>query len=254
MTLAIAEVAVRFGGVVAVDGVSLEVPPGHAVALVGPNGSGKTTLLNAICGLLAASGQVTLDGTGLPMGKPIRAARSGIARTFQTPQVVDHLSCLDNVLLASADRRSDGLMGAWLTRPRMLGAERDRWRAGNESLERLGLAGLAAEPASRLTYGQRRWLELARVALARPRYLLADEPSAGLNDSETEQLVEHLGWFRDDGVGILLVDHKVDFLRAITDRAVVLALGHKVAEASIDEVWDLPEVRAAYLGSRRVER
>lgn len=251
--LAVRDIRVAFGGVTAVDGVSFTVGAGHALAVIGPNGSGKTTLLNAVGGLLAASGTVELNGRLLERTKPVALARAGIARTFQTPQVIDHLSCLDNVLLASADQRSRGLAAAWIGRPAMMRAERDRWRAGSASLARFGLGEMAEVPASRLTYGQRRWLELARVAVAQPRYLLADEPSAGLNDAETDELAAHLRSFCAQGVGVVLVDHKVDFLRAVADSAIVLALGRLVAEAPIDRVWDLPEVQVAYLGSRRVD-
>jgi len=254
VTLATHDIRVSFGGVVAVDGVSLSVDAGSAVALVGPNGSGKTTILNAISGLVPARGRVTIDGTDLPLGRPRRAAAAGLARTFQTPQVIDDLSCLDNALLSAPDRRATGLAAAWLGRSTMLRRERDRWATAAAALERFGLGDLVDEPASRLTYGQRRWLELARVAVSAPRHLLADEPSAGLNDVETEELARHLRTLRDDGIGIVLVDHKVDFLRTVTDRAFVLALGRPVAEGGIDDVWDLPAVQEAYLGRRRVDR
>lgn len=252
MSLKATDITVTFGGVTAVNAVSIEIEPAAALSIVGPNGSGKTTLLNAIGGLLPAHGRVEVDGTEMPMARPTRIARAGVARTFQTPQVIDDLSCIDNVLLSSADRTATDLVAAWLTRPAMLKRERRRWAEAAESLERFGLAEHAEAPASRLTYGQRRWLELARVAVAHPRYLFADEPSAGLNDVETDVLAGHLRALRDDGIGIALVDHKVDFLRTVTETAVVLALGNKIAEAPIRDVWDLPEVQEAYLGSRRV--
>lgn len=248
------DLRVTFGGVVAVDDVSLQVEPGTVLAVVGPNGSGKTTLLNAITGLVACRGRVTVDEVELVTGRPGPPRRAHVLRTFQTPQVLDELSCLDNVLLATDDRRSTGVLASWVGRRAMLAREEDRWRAAEACLGRFGLHDHATLPASRLTYGQRRWLELARVAMASPRFLLADEPSAGLNDVETAHLAEHLMSFRDDGVGVVLVDHKVDFLRAVADRAIVLALGHKVAEDTIDAVWDVPAVQDAYLGTRRVAR
>ncbi|MEI2637660.1 MAG: ATP-binding cassette domain-containing protein [Microthrixaceae bacterium] len=252
MSLVAKGMRVEFGGVVAVEDVSLTIESGEAVAIVGPNGSGKTTLLNSICGLVPAKGDVTVDGETVAHARPVKVSRAGIARTFQTPQVLDHLSCLDNVLLSAADRRSSGLVSAWVARPAMLKAEHRRWAEGTECLRRFGLEDLAVEPASRLTYGQRRWLELARVAVAKPRYLLADEPSAGLNDAETHELADHLESLRSDGIGIALVDHKVEFLRQVTTRGVVLGLGKLIAEAPIDDLWDLQSVKEAYLGSRRV--
>ncbi|HMG41787.1 MAG TPA: ATP-binding cassette domain-containing protein [Acidimicrobiales bacterium] len=248
------DVRVTFGGVVAVDDLSIEVEPGVVLAVVGPNGSGKTTLLNAITGLVPCRGRVTVDGTVLATGRPGRARQAHCLRTFQTPQVIDELSCIDNVLLATEDREATGLLASWVTRRQMLAREHRRWAAAEACLEQFGLREQAVLPASRLTYGQRRWLELARVALARPRYLLTDEPSAGLNEAETVRLAEHIAAFRAAGVGVVLVDHKVDFLRRVADRAVVLALGRKVAEDRIEAIWDLPAVQDAYLGTRRVIR
>jgi ABC-type branched-subunit amino acid transport system ATPase component len=245
---------VAFGGVVAVGDVDLEVAPGRVLAVVGPNGSGKTTLLNAVTGLVARQGRVVVDGDEVAGGRPAPVRAAGVLRTFQTPQVLDELSCIDNVLLATSDRRRRGLAASLVGRPGMLAHERSRWADAARCLDRYGLGAAATAPASELTYGQRRWLELARVELAGPRYLLADEPSAGLNDAETDRLAGHLRDLRDQGVGIALVDHKVDFLRATADRALVLSLGRVVAEAAIDEVWDDPAVQEAYLGSRRARR
>lgn len=247
-------IRVTFGGVVAVDDVSFQLEPAAAIAVVGPNGSGKTTLMNAITGLVPARGRLTVDDVEVRTARPNQSRAAGVARTFQTPQILDDLSCLDNVLLSTADRRRTGLAAAWIGRSTMLRHEKDRWAQAMEALERFGLAEQATVPASRLTYGQRRWLELARVVLSKPRYLLADEPSAGLNDAETDRLADHLQSLRTDGIGVVLVDHKVDFLRTVADRALVLALGRGVADASMTDVWDLPAVREAYLGSRRVER
>lgn len=250
--LDVQEVRVRFGGVVAVDRASFAVEPGRVLAVIGPNGSGKTTLMNAVTGLVPAAGRVIVDETEVPTSRPGRARRAGIVRTFQTPQVIDDLSCIDNVLLTTPDRARSGVMAAWLGRGSMLRHEHARWEEATHCLEQFGLLDDALLPASRLTYGQRRWLELARVVMARPRYLLADEPSAGLNDGETLRLADHLRSLRDAGVGIVLVDHKVGFLRDVADDALVLSLGRMVATAPIDEVWDLPAVQEAYLGSRRV--
>lgn len=251
MSLAADGLRVSFGGVVAVDDVTTAVDAHEVLAVVGPNGSGKTTLLNAITGLVDAAGRLRVDDAPLRPGDPVATRRAGILRTFQTPQIIDELSCIDNVLLAVGDRSATGVMAAWFGRPRMLRSERHRWHAATAALERFGLIDEATVPAGRLTYGQRRWLELARSAVAEPRYLLADEPSAGLNDQETERLGNYLRGLRDDGVGVVLVDHKVDFLRAVADRAIVLALGRVVADAGIAEVWELPAVRDAYLGTGR---
>ena len=251
MSLNAGEIRVTFGGVVAVDAVNFELEPHSALAVIGPNGSGKSTLLNAITGLVPRSGTVAVDGEDLRAESPRAARQAGVIRTFQTPQVVDELSCLDNVLLATDDRTATGVMSAWFGRRRMLQHERHRWVAANAALERFGLDQEALIEASRLTYGQRRWLELARAWIARPAYLLADEPSAGLNDAETTRLADYLAAFRNDGVGLVLVDHKVGFLREVADRALVLALGKVVATDDIVSIWELPAVQEAYLGAGR---
>lgn len=251
MTLRASGVRVTFGGVVAVDDVGFELEPGSTLAVIGPNGSGKSTLLNAVTGLVPRSGTVEVDSDNVRGESPLGARRAGIVRTFQTPQVVDDLSCLDNVLLSTEDRAMTGLLSAWLGRSQMMRHERLRWAAANDALERFGLASEALVEASQLSYGQRRWLELARAWVAQPGYLLADEPSAGLNDGETARLATYLGTFREAGVGIVLVDHKVDFLRKVAQQALVLALGRVVATDDIISIWEQPAVQDAYLGTGR---
>lgn len=244
------EIGVHFGGVRAVDGVSIEVGDGEALGLVGPNGSGKSTLLNALTGVVAASGRATLDGRPLPFGRPRRIRRLGVARTFQTPQMFGELSCLENVLLADSDRSATGLLGAWLARPAMWRAEHARWSRAMDALERVGLAAAAELPASLLSYGQQRLLELARSLVGAPRLLMLDEPSAGLNASETTELAALLRRVHADGVPLLVVDHKIDLIEAVCARVAVLQLGRLIADGSPAEVWRDKAVIDAYLGSR----
>jgi branched-chain amino acid transport system ATP-binding protein len=247
------EITVSFGGVRAVDRVSLELGD-ELLGLVGPNGSGKTTFLNAICGVVPANGRLTVDGGVVPLGRPRAAWRAGIARVFQAPQAFIELSCLENVLLTSSDTRHRGVTGAWLARPAMWRHERLRWERARAALERVGLGGVALAPAARLSYGQRRLLELARALAGDPRVLLLDEPSAGLNDAETAELAELLQAVRREGTALLLVDHKVDFLDLLCDRIVVLELGHVIAEGTPDTVWRNEQVINAYLGVSRGAR
>lgn len=243
------DIAVRFGGVRAVDGVSLEVPDGVAVGLVGPNGSGKSTFLNALTGVVPATGQVTVDGTAVPLGKPRVVRGRGIARTFQTPQNFAELSCIENVLLADADRRFTGLAGAWFARPAMWRRERARWERAMAALDRVGLAALAERDAGLLSYGQQRLLELARSLVGQPRILLLDEPSAGLNAAETEQLGAILADVNAGGTSLLVVDHKIDFIDSLCSHIVVLQLGQVVAAGPPATVWKDPVVIEAYLGA-----
>jgi ABC-type branched-subunit amino acid transport system ATPase component len=244
------DITVSFGGVRAVDGVSL-VLGDELLGLVGPNGSGKTTFLNALCGVVPAAGRLRVDGNPVSLGHPRSAWKAGIARVFQAPQAFVELSCLENVLLASSDVRYRGVAGAWLARPAMWGHERRRWQHAMEALDRVRLAELARQPAALLSYGQRRLLELARALAGDPTVLLLDEPSAGLNDSETAALGELLQAVRRDGLALLLVDHKVDFLDLLCDRIVVLELGAVIAEGTPDIVWQNEQVINAYLGVPR---
>jgi branched-chain amino acid transport system ATP-binding protein len=246
--LAAEHITVSFGGVRAVSDVSLEVPDGKVVGLVGPNGSGKSTFLNAICGLVTAKGAVSWDGAPLRLNDPIAVRRSGILRTFQTPQVIPTLTCLENVVLADADRTATGLLSAILLRRRTHNADTARWRRAGAALQRVGLGGTANLRAAQLTYGQRRLLELARAVSAAGRLLLLDEPTAGLNEEETALFADLLLGLQAEGISLLVVDHKVDFLDRLCNHIVVLELGQVIAEGSPTQVWADERVIGAYLG------
>lgn len=247
------DLRVSFGGVRAVDGVSLDVRHGEILGLVGPNGSGKTTFLNALTGVVPASGVLEVAGTPVRLGVPGSARPLGMLRTYQAPQTYDHLSCIEDVLVSSSDRRLTGLAASWFLRPLMLRRERDRWGIAVDALTRVGLADLAEVPAGRLTYGQRRLLEVARAIAAGPTILLLDEPSAGLDQSETEQLGRYLHQLRAEGVSILVIDHKLDFITDLCDRVAVLEQGHLVAVGDAETVFEDQRVVDAYLGVAEVD-
>jgi ABC-type branched-subunit amino acid transport system ATPase component len=245
------DIAVAFGAVRAVDGVDLVVGDGEAVGMVGPNGSGKSTLLNALTGVVRASGGLSVDDRRVPLGRPQAVRRAGVARTFQTPQTFAELTCIENVLLADADRRATGLAGAWVARRSLLRREHARWARAVDALDRVGLAERAEEEAGLLSYGQQRLLELARSLVGEPRVLLADEPSAGLNAAETATLGRLLRDLHAGGMALLVVDHKIDFIESVSTRVVVLQLGRVIAEGPAAEVWRNAEVVDAYLGRSR---
>ena len=248
-----ADVRVTFGGVRAVDGVSLDVRDDEILGLVGPNGSGKTTFLNALTGVVPASGSLEVEGQAVPLGTPGRSRAVGVVRTYQAPQTYDRLSCIEDVLISSSDRRFTGVMAAWFLRPLVLRHERARWAVAVDALTRVGLGHLAELPAGRLTYGQRRLLELARAIAADPRVLLLDEPSAGLDASETEALAGYLVDLRDEGVSLLVIDHKLDFITQLCDRIAVLEQGRLVAVGDATTVFEDQRVIDAYLGVAEVE-
>jgi branched-chain amino acid transport system permease protein len=243
-----AQIHVSFGGVRAVDGVSLDLRRGEILGLVGPNGSGKTTFVNALVGVVPASGYFAVDGREVKMGVPGRSRALGVLRTYQAPQTYDHLSCIEDVLVSTSDHKYTGILASWFARPLVMRHERERWAVANDALQRVGLGHLAEEPAGRLTYGQRRLLELARAVAAGPTVLLLDEPSAGLDVAETDVLSGHLLRLRDEGVSILVIDHKLDFITGVCDRVAVLELGHLVAVGDAGTVFEDQRVVDAYLG------
>jgi branched-chain amino acid transport system ATP-binding protein len=242
------DIGVRFGGVVAVDGVSVSLAAGEWLGVVGPNGSGKTTFLNALTGAVPATGSLRVEGVRVPLGRPRASRRAGLMRVFQAPQIFTDLTCLENVLLASADREWMGFAGSLAIRPLMWKRERARWIAAEAALEQVGLGALAKEMAADLTYGQQRLLDIARGLCGQPRVLLLDEPSAGLNDAETDNLAALLRTLYGTQLSVLLIEHKVDFLDRLCDRLVVLELGKTIAEGSPSEVWSNERVVNAYLG------
>lgn len=240
----------RFGGLQAVDDVSLEIRTGEIVGLIGPNGAGKTTVFNLITGLEKADrGELYFRRefiTGLPAH---RIARRGLARTFQNIRLLRHLSVLDNVKIAYHNHIRYNLVEAALRLPKFRRVEAEIERKAREFLELLGLAELADEPAGGLPYGQRRRLEIARALATEAELLLLDEPAAGLNPAETCELSGLIRRLRDEfGVTILLIEHDMKLVMSLCDRVVVLNFGKVIASGPPAEVRRNPEVIAAYLG------
>jgi branched-chain amino acid transport system ATP-binding protein len=249
VVLELRELFVRFGSVVAVDRVDLTIETDELVGIVGPNGSGKSTILNGMTGVVAAQGTMSVMGRSVRLGVPGAAARARVGRTYQTPQIDGELTCLENVLLGSSDRRGRGLVGAWFARPLMWRAERDRVRRAHEVMEKVGVDVRKADlGAANLSFGEQRLLEIARALISEPVVLLMDEPAAGLNAIETDRLATLLASLKADGINVVVVEHKIDFINALCDRIVVLELGRIVAQGRPHDVWADPHVVEAYLG------
>ncbi len=248
--LNIATATKRFGGLLAVANVSLTIQGGRIHGLIGPNGAGKSTMISLISGALRLdSGQIAYAGHDLGRLDPAAIARLGVARTFQQAAPLLGLSVIENVTTGMHRHYRSGIASVLLRLPNMRREARAFAAASKEVLGRVGLAGEAHAQAGTLTFGELRFLEIARAMAMRPRIMLLDEPAAGLNQSESVRLAGILRGLRDEGIGLLLVDHDVPFVFDLCDEVTVMDSGSVIAAGDPDSVYANPIVREAYLGS-----
>jgi branched-chain amino acid transport system permease protein len=248
--IVLSDIALNFGGVRAIDGLSLEIRSGEVHGLIGPNGSGKTTALNVISGYYRpSSGRATLNGIDLPFKAPHTRAGFGIARTFQTPRLIGGASVLENVMIGGTCDGESSFVESLIGLPRHRRDEAHIKAAAIRALETVGLDQLATVRADRLQHSELRFMEIARALMLRPTFLMLDEPAAGLSAEEIRRLGALIKAISQAGTGVLLVEHHADLIFDICDRVTVLNLGKVLAAGTPSEIRLHREVVIAYLGS-----
>ncbi len=245
----ISGISKNFGGLAALQEVSITVGRGTITSVIGPNGAGKTTLINVLSGFLKPdSGTIELNGAVITGRKAHAITRLGMARTFQTAQVFGQMSVLENVMVGCHARTRTGLAGAALRLPGVRAEERAVREKARGLLAMVGLAGQASMTAASIPIGSQRLLEIARALASQPAVLLLDEPAAGLNTQETRRLGELLLDIRRQGITIMLVEHDMELVMDISDEIAVLNFGRSIARGTPAEIQASPDVIAVYLG------
>ena len=249
--LEVKNLGISFGGLKAVDNVSFELREGELLGLIGPNGAGKTTLFNMLSGVYTpTSGDILLDGDRINGISPDKLSKLGIARTFQNIRLFDNLTVLDNVKLAMNQYMDYGVLTGMLRLPKYWKEENEASEKAKEILSLFDLEKYFRAFAGNLPYGAQRKLEIARAMATRPKVLLLDEPAAGMNESETRDLMDSIKIIREKtGVSILLIEHDMNLVLGISERLVVLNYGEILASGNPREVIENEEVVRAYLGN-----
>jgi branched-chain amino acid transport system ATP-binding protein len=247
--LTVENLRIAFGGVVAIDGVSFSVERNEIFALIGPNGAGKTTLFNMVSGLYVPhGGRIVLDGEDVTKLAPHELARRGMSRTFQNLQVFFRMSAIENVMVGRHLHEKRNVLRHLLTLPSVHAQNRATRAAAERLLTLVGLADAADKPASSLPYGALKRLEIARALASEPKILLLDEPAAGCNPVETEEIDAVIKTIAAQGVTVVLVEHDMRLVMRISSRIHVLDHGRTLAEGSAEDVRANPAVISAYLG------
>ncbi|CAK8722166.1 MAG: amino acid/amide ABC transporter ATP-binding protein 1, HAAT family [Candidatus Electronema aureum] len=257
--LEISGLTMQFGGIRALDGLDLRVHQGEIAALIGPNGAGKTTFFNCLTGIYKPSAGVLR--LTQPNGKPVllnglaphKVTQAGLARTFQNIRLFAAMTVLENVMIGRHCRTKAGLLGAIFRDKKTLREEQEIVAYSFALLEKIGLTASANELAKNLPYGAQRKLEIARALATEPLVLLLDEPAAGMNSQETDELDKLICAIRDEGISILLIEHDMKLVMSLSDHIFVMDYGRKIAEGTPEEVRRNPAVIRAYLGEENGE-
>ncbi|HNW03990.1 MAG TPA: ABC transporter ATP-binding protein [Oscillospiraceae bacterium] len=253
--LDIEKLGIDFGGLHALDGFSLHIEPGEIVGLIGPNGAGKTTVFNLLTSVYAPTrGKIELQGENTKGKKTHQVAKHGIARTFQNIRLFSRLTVLDNILIGMHNNIHYSILRAIFRLPRYWKEEAAAKERALELLDVFDMRSVANEVAGSLPYGAQRRIEIVRALATDPQVLLLDEPAAGMNPSETEELMANIRRIRDKfGVAIFLIEHDMSLVMGICERILVLNYGLVIAEGTPEEIKTNPTVIEAYLGQQRSE-
>lgn len=243
-----------FGGVTAIADLDFDINEGIVYSIIGPNGAGKTTLFNMLSGLYVPDeGSIELMGRDIVGQAPYKIARRGVARTFQNLQIFFNMSVLENVLVGCHQRIKDSFLANVLRLPQTIHAEKQAREWAIEALQFCNLDHYRNSPADALPYGVLKRVEIARALAMKPGIIMMDEPAAGLNDTETMEMLNLIRQLRDSGITVLLVEHNMNLVMQVSDRVLVLDYGSRLAEGTTSEIQKNPQVIAAYLGNEQVD-